>query len=162
MTVRVAVCVRRDQGADKDKSGILDREEFQLLLQRADKHSSLPNMSQINKDGTVAPVSFDLAQAWQEIKKVPYNDSSAMKKFSESVLVNNDELTKTKSTRTSAVLLSEESDGSSLADREMHRKLEADKRGGHGTHELAALGLSFGVNFTAFEAWWKAKVRSVS
>eukprot|EP01048_Picozoa_sp_COSAG05_P011647 COSAG05_NODE_1112_length_5856_cov_11.397082_2_plen_976_part_00 len=106
---RQQVIARRDmrrtvkelfEGADVDKSGVLDKKEFAGLVHRANKDSSLPVVGMAkghlddDDDDDDAPKGFDLEEAWGEIRKVPFIDDGIQQ---------------------------------------------------------------FGVNFTGFESWWKAK-----
>ena len=46
---------------DEDDSGILDKDEFRKMVQKAEKYMKLP---------------FNMDENWAELKKVPFNDGA--------------------------------------------------------------------------------------
>ena len=126
-----------------------------MLLARANKDSSLPSVTYINPDGTSKQLHFNLDTAWKEIKKVPFRTQAAGESHLKKLKAEEDRKSLLRS-RTSTLLMAEENDGSSLADREMQRQLHM--REGEATD--GQHGLLLGVSLQSFESWWKAKVHA--
>eukprot|EP01048_Picozoa_sp_COSAG05_P028779 COSAG05_NODE_9116_length_646_cov_1.197441_3_plen_111_part_01 len=72
------------QSADKDNSGVLDKDEFAELVERTNKDSSLPMVTpEADAERSVDPTeptahTFNLDAAWENIRKVPFREGKEM------------------------------------------------------------------------------------
>ena len=65
------------EGADTDRSGVLEKAEFAELVEQANKNIGLPALFSTDPTDTDAKAGFDLEEAWESIRKVPFAEVRA-------------------------------------------------------------------------------------
>ena len=65
------------EGADTDRSGVLEKAEFAELVEQANKNIGLPALFSTDPTDTDAKAGFDLEDAWESIRKVPFAEERA-------------------------------------------------------------------------------------